>query len=85
MTEEPGKKGWMDDVQAALDRANEALSAAWEATRDTRVRALEAAKQAVEELGVALDRGVAVAKDRWAAMADRDEEDEVPAEPSEEE
>jgi hypothetical protein len=70
MTEDPGKKSWMDDVQAALDRANDSLTTAWDATRDTRVRALEAAKQAVEELGAALDRGVAVAKDRWSAMSD---------------
>lgn len=74
MGEESGKKGWMDDVQAALDRANDALNSAWNATRDTRVRALESAKQAVEELGNALDRGVTVARERWAAATEGDAE-----------
>jgi hypothetical protein len=86
MSDDSGRKGWMDEVQAALDRANESMSAAWEATRDTRVRALEAAKQAVDELGAALDRGVAVARERWAAMAeDHDDEDAAPTIDSSEE
>ena len=85
MTDDQGKKGWMDDVQAALDRANDALTAAWDATRDTRLRALEAAKQAVEELGVAIDRGVAVARERWSSMTEHDDEDEGSPGASEEE
>ena len=85
MTDDQGKKGWMDDVQAALDRANDALTTAWDATRDTRLRALEAAKQAVEELGAAIDRGVAVARERWSSMAEHDDEDEGSSAASEEE
>jgi len=72
-------RGWMADVQAAFDRAGTALNAAWDATRDTRVRAMEAAKRAVEELSEAVDRGVSVARERWAATGSREPEVPPPA------
>ena len=62
---EGSRKGWMDEAQDALDRAADALHAAWDATRETRISALESAKSAVEELGEVVERGVAVAKERW--------------------
>jgi ElaB/YqjD/DUF883 family membrane-anchored ribosome-binding protein len=61
------RQRWMDEVQQALDRTGEAVKAAWEATRDSRMSALESAKQAAQELGVVLDKGIAAAKERWAA------------------
>jgi hypothetical protein len=57
---------WVDDAQAALDRTVEAMRSAWDATRESRMSALESAKQAAQELGRVLDKGVAAARDRWA-------------------
>jgi KaiC/GvpD/RAD55 family RecA-like ATPase len=64
------KQRWLEDVQAALDRTGDAIRTAWESTRESRASALESAKQAAQELGEALDKGIAVAKERWAAMSE---------------
>jgi hypothetical protein len=56
-------KDWKVEAEEALERAGESLRAAWEASRDTRLAALEGARQ----FGEAIDRGVAAARDRWAA------------------
>ncbi len=69
---EPGDSGearqkWTDEVQEALDRTGDAVRTAWEATRESRMSALESAKQAVKELGDVLEKGVGVAKERWAS------------------
>jgi hypothetical protein len=54
-------------VQEALDRTGDAVRTAWDATRESRMSALESAKQAAQELGEVLDKGIAAAKERWAA------------------
>jgi len=65
---------WVDEVQEALDRTGDAIRTAWEATRDSRASALESAKQAVTELSEVIDKGIAAAKERWAA-ADQEADD----------
>jgi hypothetical protein len=61
------RQRWVEEVQEALDRAGETFRAAWEATRESRMSALESAKQAAQELGEVLDKGIAAAKERWSA------------------
>ncbi len=61
------RPSWLDEAEKALDRAGDSLRSAWEETRDVRMSALEAAKQAAEQLGKAIDRGVAAAKEQWEA------------------
>ncbi|HSK06592.1 MAG TPA: hypothetical protein VK990_03660 [Acidimicrobiia bacterium] len=61
------RQRWLDEVQEALDRTGDAVRTAWEATRESRMSALESAKQAAQELGEVLDKGIAAAKERWAA------------------
>lgn len=58
---------WFADVQGALDRTSDALRTAWDATKDSRMSALESAKQAAQELGEVIDQGISAAKERWAA------------------
>lgn len=58
---------WVDEVQEAFDRTSEAIRTAWDATRESRMSALEAAKQAASELSDVLDQGIAAARERWAA------------------
>ncbi|HEU5112293.1 MAG TPA: hypothetical protein VFU96_03185 [Acidimicrobiia bacterium] len=70
---ESKQQRWFAEVQEALDRTGDALRTAWEATRDSRMSALESAKQAAQELGEVIDQGIAAAKERWAA-ADQAEE-----------
>lgn len=67
MTEGQDKGGrkWSDEAEEALDRTTEALKAAWEGSREARVSALEAAKEAANRLAEAIDRGVAVARETW--------------------
>jgi hypothetical protein len=60
------RQRWFADVQAALDRTGDALRTAWEATKDSRMSALESAKQAAQELGEVIDQGINAAKERWA-------------------
>lgn len=69
-TSEGGKEkgtgqGWMKDIQGALDRTGESVRTAWDATREDRMRALEAAKQAAKELGEVLEKGMEAARERW--------------------
>ena len=60
------RQRWIEEVQEALDRTGDAIRTAWDATRESRMSALESAKQAAQELGRVLDKGVAAARDRWA-------------------
>lgn len=61
------RQRWFAEVQGALDRTSDAVRTAWDATRDTRMSALESAKQAAQELGEVIDQGISAAKERWAA------------------
>ncbi|HWL48789.1 MAG TPA: hypothetical protein VNT92_02855 [Acidimicrobiia bacterium] len=83
---ESKQQRWIAEVQDALDRTGDALRTAWDATRESRMGALESAKQAAQELGEVIDQGIAAAKERWAT-ADQGDESETPsgAEPSSEE
>ena len=74
---ESKQQRWFADVQEALDRTGDALRTAWDATRESRMGALESAKQAAQELGEVIDQGIAAAKERWAAVDDG-EESETP-------
>ena len=60
------KQRWLEDIQEALERTGDAIRTAWDATRDSRMSALESARQAAQELGVALDKGISAARERWA-------------------
>jgi hypothetical protein len=71
------RQRWIADVQGALDRTGDALRTAWEATKDSRMSALESAKQAAQELGEVIDQGIAAAKERWSA-SDADSSDAAP-------
>ncbi len=77
---ESKQQRWFAEVQEALDRTGDALRTAWDATRDSRMSALESAKQAATELGEVIDQGIAAAKERWAA-GDQETEEET-AKPS---
>jgi len=73
------KQRWIAEVQEALDRTGDALRTAWEATRESRMSALESAKQAAQELGEVIDQGITAAKERWAAgEPDETESPEMP-------
>ena len=60
------KRDWKAEADDALRKTGDSLSAAWESSRGARMSALEAAKEALGQLGAAIDRGVAAAKDNWA-------------------
>ena len=75
--ESAGQK-WTDEVQGALDRTGDAVRTAWEATRESRMSALESAKAAVKELGEVLEKGVEAAKERWAASEGGSESSDTP-------
>lgn len=77
---ESKQQRWFAEVQEALDRTGDALRTAWDATRDSRMSALESAKQAATELGEVIDQGIAAAKERWAAADE--ETDKEAAKPS---
>lgn len=64
MSEE--KRDWKTEAEEALQKTGDSLAAAWDATRDGRMKALEKAKEAARQLGDAIDHGVSAAKDRWA-------------------
>jgi hypothetical protein len=64
---------WVDDAQAALDRAVEAIKSAWNSTRESRMEAMDSAKQAAEDLSKVIDVGVAAARERWADSGDDEE------------
>src|SRR5690606_29729264 len=59
------RQRWLEDIQDALERNGDAIRTAWDATRESRASVLESAKQAAEELGEALDKGIAAARERW--------------------
>lgn len=69
---EGSRPSWMDEAEAAWERAGQSLLSAWEETRDARMSALEAAKEAADELAKALDRGVEAARARWEAAQDEE-------------
>lgn len=64
--ESSGRK-WIEDAEEALDRTGEALRAAWEGSREARMSALDAAKEAANRLAEAIDKGAAVARKTWEA------------------
>lgn len=74
--DDAARNRWVDEVQDALDRTGDAIRSAWDATRESRMSALESAKQAASELADVLDKGIAAAKERWAAT---DQESAPPA------
>lgn len=76
------RQQWIANVQGALDRTSDALRTAWEATKDSRMSALESAKQAAQELGEVIDQGISAAKERWASSepASEAESTEIPIE-----
>jgi hypothetical protein len=78
MSAEQGKSGkkWSEEAEEALERTGDALRAAWEGSREARVSALEAAKEAASRLAEAIDRGVAVARDTWESTAKKSEKSE---------
>lgn len=67
MTESENKESrkWLDDAEEALNRASDALRAAWEETREARMSTLEAAKEAANRLGRAIDHGIETARETW--------------------
>ena len=73
MTDEqrPGDfQKWIDEAEAALNRTAEALRAAWEGTKGSRMKTLEAAKEAANQLGRAIDDGLVAARDTWSAKTE---------------
>jgi hypothetical protein len=74
------RQRWFAEVQGALDRTSDALRTAWDATKDSRMSALESAKQAAQELGEVIDQGISAAKERWAASEPAGEA--APSEPA---
>lgn len=75
---------WMDDAEEALNRASEAVKSAWEGTKDTRMSALEAAREAATQLGKAIDLGIDRARETWDSSKAKEAGDKppVPEEPS---
>jgi len=67
MTEdrEQTTKRWIDEAEEALNRTGDALRAAWNQTKDARASALDAAREAANRLGEAIDQGIVAAKETW--------------------
>ena len=63
---------WMDDAEEALNRVSEAVRTAWEGTKETRMSALEAAKEAAAQLGKAIDQGIDKARETWDSSKARE-------------
>lgn len=63
--DEQSRQRWVDDVEKALSRTSDAVKAAWEGTRESRMSALERAKEAASRLGDAIDQGLEIAKRSW--------------------
>ena len=76
MSERPPSdaKKWIDEAEAALNRTAEALRAAWEGTRESRTKTLEAARDAASQLGKAIDEGLEVARETWSSRSSTPEE-----------
>jgi len=62
------RSDWATEAETALEGVGKALREAWEASRGARLNALESAKQAAQQLGEAIDHGVAAAKEKWEAQ-----------------
>lgn len=71
------RREWLEEAEAALDKARDAIRAAWDESREPRSAALESAKQAAKQLADAVDRGFDVARERWGEG--RGETDQEPA------
>jgi hypothetical protein len=63
--EKTGRPDWMKDAEAAFEKLGDSIGAAWEATKDVRLAALESAKTAAKQLSEAIDRGVEAARQQW--------------------
>ena len=74
MTEERDQttKRWIDEAEEALNRTGDALRAAWDQTKDARASALEAAREAADRLGDAIDQGIVAAKETWDPAKEAD-------------
>ena len=78
--DEPTQRSdWASDAEAALEGVGNALREAWEASRDARLNALESAKKAAQQLGEAIDHGVAAAKEKWESQGGSAPVPEAPA------
>lgn len=55
---------WIRETEEALEGVGEALKAAWAASREARVGALESARQAAKHLGEAIEQGMTAARSR---------------------
>ncbi len=78
------RRDWTNDAEEALEGVGNALREAWQASRDARLSALESAKKAAQQLGDAIDQGVAAARQKWEAEQPASEgaaEDEVASSP----
>lgn len=76
-SEQQGKdRQWLDEAEEALRRTGDALRAAWGATREARMNALESAKLATRQLGEAIDKGVETARNRWSREGGTADEEE---------
>lgn len=64
------ERDWKDEAEEALERTTEALRAAWDSSREARMSALAAARDAANLLGKAIDEGVAVARRTWESDDD---------------
>jgi hypothetical protein len=75
---------WLDEAEEALNRASEAVKTAWEGTKDTRMSALEAAREAATQLGKVIDQGIDVARETWGSTKGKEGETVVgePASPA---
>jgi len=81
MTDEqtPREKRWIDDAEEALNRTGETLRAAWVGTREARMSTLEAAKEAANRLGAAIDQGIAVARETWDPSTQEEQTEQAPS------
>lgn len=68
---------WASEAEEALEGVGDALREAWDASREARLSALESAKLAAQQLGAAIDLGVAAARQKWDAQAEREPEPAV--------
>jgi hypothetical protein len=71
------RSDWASDAEAALEGVGDALREAWDASRESRLNALESAKKLAKQLGEAIDQGVTAARGKW--------ESQGPAEPADSE
>ena len=69
--EETGQQrsDWANEAEAALEGVGDALREAWDASRESRLNALESAKKLAQQLGVAIEHGVAAGRDKWETQA----------------